>query len=138
MKTPLSKLLDQIENNNLDVNAALITKPESVAYYSGYTGGNAVLFIHFLVRYIIIVGDSSVEPREGQYRDFKVVKMNDYKIMEFLSRLCSKLGIHRIWFEEEHLENYNSIENSLRNVQLIPARGIISQIPMTAFGLGEL
>ena len=32
MKTPLSKLLDQIENNNLDVNAALITKPESVAY----------------------------------------------------------------------------------------------------------
>ncbi|NLO81622.1 MAG: hypothetical protein GX094_00935 [Clostridiales bacterium] len=137
MKTPLGKLLLMIENNDLDVNAALITKPESVVYYSGYTGGNAILFIHLLVRYIIIMDGTPVEPDEGQYPDFKVVRLKDAEIKAFLCQLCSKLGIHRIWFEEEHLENYTMLEKSLKSVQFIPAGGMISQTPLKTPGMVE-
>jgi len=132
MKTSLGKLLEQIENNDLDINAALVTKPENVAHYSGYNGGNAILFIHSLVRYIIILDESSgLTQGEVQCKHFKVIRLNGSEVIDFLTRLFKKLGVHHIWFEEEQLENYDIIENMFKNVHFIPDNGIISKIPST-------
>jgi Xaa-Pro aminopeptidase len=127
MKTALCKLLEQIENKDADINAALITLPANIKYYSGFTGDKGVLFVHSLVCYLI-TDSSYVEHAKKQCPEFKIVNAKECKVMDFLSGVCSKLGIHSILFEEEHIpsEYYQTLKDSLNDVQLIPDKGMLS------------
>jgi len=128
MKTPLGKLLEQIENNDLGINAALITNPENVEHYSGFTGNGAMLFVHSLARYLIITDSAGPGQCLRQNTGFKVLSIPWSEAVKMLSELCNKLGIHGIWFEEKHIAvgNYELLKDALRDVQLVPFEGMLT------------
>lgn len=126
MKSPIGRLLDKMEN--LDgVNAALITSPEEVEYYSGFKGDEAVLFVHSLVRYLIVSDCDDDRRCKAEQSGFKVLNASWDEAVSFLSKLCSKLGIHSIWIEEKHInkEEYRLLKESLNGVELVPGDDFI-------------
>jgi len=129
MKTPVSRLLDQMENHDGGINAALITNPEDVEYYSGFRGSGAVLFVHSLVRYLIVIDSDDNQQCTTECSGFKVLSASWDEAVSFLSELCSKLGVHSIWFEEKHInkEEYRLLKESLNGVELIPGDDFISR-----------
>lgn len=129
MKTPVGRLLDRMENHDGGINAALITNPEDVEYYSGFRGKGAVLFVHPLVRYLIVTDSDGVQQCTEKCSGFKVINASWNEAVGFLSELCSKLGVHSIWFEEKHInkEEYRLLKESLNGVELIPGDDFIAR-----------
>ncbi len=129
MKTPMSRLLDQMENYDGGINAALITNPEDVEYYSGFRGNGAMLFVHSLVRYLIVTDCDDDQRCKAERSGFKVLSVPWDEAVNFLSQLCSKLGVHSIWIEEKHInkEEYRLLKESLNGVELIPGDDFIEK-----------
>lgn len=129
MKTPMSKLLDQMENHDGCINAALITNPEDVEYYSGFRGNGAVLFVHSLVRYLFVTDCDDDQRCKVESSGFKILSASWEEAANFLSQLCNKLGVHSIWIEEKHInkEEYRLLKESLDGVELIPGDDFISK-----------
>lgn len=129
MKSPMSRLLDQMENHD-GVNAALITDPEDVEYYSGFRANEAMLFVHSLVRYLIVMDGEADQLCKAEQSGFKVLNAPWDEALNFLSKLCSKLGVHSIWIEEKYInkEKYRLLKESLNGVELIPVDDFIEKI----------
>lgn len=125
----MSRLLDQMENYDGGINAALITNPEDVEYYSGFRANGAVLFVHSLVRYIIVADCDDDQRSKAERSSFKVLSASWNEAVSFLSQLCSKLGVHSIWIEEKHInkEEYRLLKESLNGVELIPGDDFIEK-----------
>ena len=62
---------DILKRKNLD--GIIITSPENLYYFSGFTGGEGVVVITHEKKYIIVDGRYTIQAKE-QAKDFEVVE----------------------------------------------------------------
>ncbi len=108
-----------LKSKNLD--AIIITSPENLYYFSGFTGGEGLLVFTPEKRYIIVDGRYTIQARE-QTSDFEVV---EYKALPY--KIIADMGFDKIGFEDKTI-SYNSFKMMSRAMPAVTSIGVSDEL----------
>lgn len=91
-----------LKNNNLD--AIVVTSPENLYYFSGFTGGEGMLLFTGDKKYAIVDGRYTIQAKE-QAKGFEVI---EYSVMPY--KIIADMGFKNIGFEDKTI-SYNLYKN---------------------------
>lgn len=91
-----------LKEKNLD--AIIITSPENLYYFSGFTGGEGLLVFSSEKKYIIVDGRYTIQAKK-QATEFEII---EYSVMPY--KLIADMGFKNIGFEDKTI-SYNSYKN---------------------------
>lgn len=97
--------------------AIVITSPENLYYFSGFTGGEGLLVFTPEKKYIIVDGRYTIQAKE-QTKDFEVI---EYKILPY--KIIADMGFDKIGFEDKTI-SYNSFKMMSRAMPAVTAIGV--------------
>ncbi len=100
-----------------DLQAVIVTSPENLYYFSGFTGGEGLLVFTPEKKYIIVDGRYTLQARE-QVKDFEVV---EYKASPYM--LIADMGFDKIGFEDKTI-SYNSFKMMSRAMPSVTSIGV--------------
>lgn len=122
----------------LDLDALLVSQPESRRYLSGYTGHD--LPPRDSAGYLLITRERAYLLTDGRTSEQAAKEAPDYVVLEYnartrltqhLARLAREHGLRRVGFESIHLPYsiYQQIAEMLRgNAELIPTTDLVDQL----------
>lgn len=91
-----------LKEKNLD--AIIITSPENLYYFSGFTGGEGLIVFSSEKKCVIVDGRYTIQAKE-QAKDFEVI---EYSVMPY--KIVSDMGFKNIGFEDKTI-SYNAYRN---------------------------
>ncbi len=91
-----------LKEKNLD--AIIITSPENLYYFSGFTGGEGLLVFSSEKKYVIVDGRYTIQANE-QAKGFEVI---EYSVKPY--KIVSDMGFKNIGFEDKTI-SYNAYRN---------------------------
>ncbi|HZK34725.1 MAG TPA: aminopeptidase P family protein [Bacillota bacterium] len=123
----IDKLKDAMENNN--IGASLIIQNESIRYFSGFTGSNALLLILADKKYLI-TDFRYIRQAKSQSPGFEVIDAPGTKAFDFISETCTDLKVDSLWFEDGTLtyKQYSNLAKKASFLDLIPDEGKIFKL----------
>ncbi|MBQ7953314.1 MAG: aminopeptidase P family protein [Clostridia bacterium] len=92
---------DILKQKNLE--AIIVTSPENLYYFSGFTGGEGLLVFTPEKKYIIVDGRYTIQAKE-QTKDFEVIQ---YSVLPY--KIVADMGFDKIGFEDKTI-SYNSFK----------------------------
>ncbi len=110
---------DILKSKRLD--AIIITSPENLYYFSGFTGGEGFLVFTPERKYIIVDGRYTIQAKE-QTENFEVV---EYKILPY--KIIADMGFDKIGFEDKTI-SYNSFKMMSRAMPAVTSIGISQEL----------
>lgn len=90
-----------LKQKNLE--AIIITSPENLYYFSGFTGGEGMLVFTAEKKYIMVDGRYTIQAKE-QAIGFEVI---EYKVLPY--KIIADMGFNKIGFEDKTI-SYNSFK----------------------------
>lgn len=124
----LKKLRQAIKE--LDLEAILLTRPESGRYLSGFTGGEAALLI--TAREAMLLTDFRYyEQVREEAPQFELVKVEG-RVSQILKRVCRERGIKTLGFESTHLPfaQYQEWKKATKGVKWVPTKDAVEDVRM--------
>lgn len=100
-----------------DLQAIIITSPQNLYYFSGFTGGEGLLVFTHEKNYIIVDGRYTIQAKE-QTKGFEVI---EYKILPY--KIIADMGFDKIGFEDKTI-SYNSFKMMSRAMPAVTAIGV--------------
>ncbi len=110
---------DILKRKNLE--AIIITSPQNLYYFSGFTGGEGLLLFTPEKKYIIVDGRYTIQAKE-QTRGFEVI---EYKTLPY--RIVADMGFDKIGFEDKTI-SYNSFKMMNRAMPAVTAIGVSDEL----------
>lgn len=101
--------------------AIIITSPENLYYFSGFTGGEGLLVFTPEKKYIIVDGRYTIQAKE-QAKDFEVI---EYKILPY--KIIADMGFDKIGFEDKTI-SYNSFKMMSRAMPAVTTIGVSDEL----------
>ena len=110
---------DILKQKNLE--AIIITSPENLYYFSGFTGGEGLLVFSAEKKYIIVDGRYTIQAKE-QAKGFEVIefKTSPYKVI-------ADMGFDKIGFEDKTI-SYNSFKNMSNAMPAVTSIGVSDEL----------
>ena len=124
----LKKLRQAMKEQDLD--AILLTRPESGRYVSGFTGGEAALLI--TEREAMLLTDFRYyEQVREEAPEFELVKVEG-RVSQILKRVCRERGVKTLGFESTHLPfaQYQEWKKATKGVKLVPTKDAVEDVRM--------
>jgi len=114
--------------DELAIDALLISKPENLRYFSGFTGSAGILLITPLEAYLL-TDFRYIEQASEQAKGFKVLD-HKHPMLGFLHTLMSSLKIQRVGFEDEFMvfSQYNTFREKLEDVEFTPVKDTLTKL----------
>ncbi len=124
MKQRIQKLHEQIRQN--EANAFLLSNPNNMYYFSGFTGEGYVVMSED--RQIIITDSRYVEQAEKETEGFEVTSVQTGSYEDLIKRVFG--GINKMAFEAGHLNvaKLNSYKKICPDIEFIPTENIGKKI----------
>ena len=97
--------------------AIVITSPENLYYFSGFTGGEGMLVFTPENKYIIVDGRYTIQAKE-QAKDFEVI---EYKTLPY--KIIADMRFDKIGFEDKTI-SYTSFKMMSRAMPAVTTIGI--------------
>ena len=110
---------DILKKKNLE--AIIITSPENLYYFSGFTGGEGMLVFTAEKKYIIVDGRYTIQARE-QTKDFEVI---EYKTLPY--KIIADMNFDKIGFEDKTI-SYNSFKMMSRAMPAVTSVGVSDEL----------
>ena len=110
---------DILKKKNLE--AIIITSPENLYYFSGFTGGEGLLVFTPEKKYIIVDGRYTIQAKE-QTKDFEVI---EYKISPY--KIIADMRFDKIGFEDKTI-SYNSFKMMSRAMPAVTTIGVSDEL----------
>lgn len=101
--------------------AIVITSPENLYYFSGFTGGEGLLVFTQEKKYIIVDGRYTIQAKE-QAKGFEVI---EYKILPY--KIIADMGFDKIGFEDKTI-SYNSFKMMSRAMPAVTTMGVSDEL----------
>ncbi len=107
--------------------AFLITSPENIYYFSGFTGGEAALYIDKEERVLLTDSRYTVQAKE-EAKDFKIIDTFETPLSEFLKKVSKRI----IGFEDAFVtfKEFLGLKKAAGEHALIPVSDKISSLRM--------
>ena len=124
----LKKLRQALKEQELD--AILLTRPESGRYVSEFTGGEAALLI--TEREALLLTDFRYYEQVGEEAPhFELVKVEG-KVSHVLKRVCKERGVKTLGFESTHLPfaQYQEWKKATKGVRWVPTKDAVEDVRM--------
>ena len=110
---------DILKEKNLD--AIIITSPENLCYFSGFTGGEGLLVLTSEKKYIIVDGRYTIQAKV-QTKDFEVIQ---YSVSPY--KIIADMGFGKIGFEDKTI-SYNSYKTMTGTMSGVKAIGVSDEL----------
>lgn len=110
---------DILKKKNLE--AIIITSPENLYYFSGFTGGEGLLVFTPEKKYIIVDGRYTIQAKE-QTKGFEVI---EYKILPY--KIIADMRFDKIGFEDKTI-SYNSFKMMSRAMPAVTTIGVSDEL----------
>ena len=109
---------------NKDLDSIVITSPENLYYFSGFTGGEGFLVLTPEKNYIIVDGRYTIQAKQ-QTKGFEVVEYKQSAYKEI-----ANLKFRNIGFEDKTISynSYSQLKNALENPFLTGISDEVSDI----------
>ncbi|NWJ48999.1 MAG: aminopeptidase P family protein [Chloroflexi bacterium] len=124
----LSRVREYLSQNNGNLEAVFVTKPENRAYLSGFTGSYGFLLIT-ATEAVLFTDGRYTEQATAQAQGWNVIRIQrPYE--ENVAAEIKRIGIERMGFEAEQLTfaEYKSWTEKLPGINWIPTSGDISKL----------
>ena len=124
----LKKLRQAMKEQDLE--AILLTRPESGRYVSGFTGGEAALLI--TAREAMLLTDFRYyEQVREEAPQFELVKVEG-RVSQILKRVCRERGVKTLGFESTHLPfaQYQEWKKATKGVKWVPTKDAVEDVRM--------
>lgn len=107
----------------------VVARPENSRYISGFTGGEAILFILMEQAYLL-TDFRYIEQATAEAPEFQIIKVSHVSHDLFSSLADLGQSIRRIGFEGDYitLENYRKMEKALPQAEFISLPELVSQL----------
>lgn len=110
---------DILKRKNLE--AIVITSPENLYYFSGFTGGEGMLVFTPEKKYIIVDGRYTIQAKE-QAKGFEVI---EYKTLPY--KIIADMRFDKIGFEDKTI-SYNSFKMMSRAMPAVTTIGVSDEL----------
>lgn len=110
---------DILRQKNLE--AIIVTSPENLYYFSGFTGGEGMLVFTPEKKYIIVDGRYTIQAKE-QTTDFEVIQ---YSVSPY--KIIADMGFDKIGFEDKTI-SYNSFKMMSRAMPAVTTIGVSDRL----------
>jgi len=110
---------DVLKRKNLE--AIVVTSPENLYYFSGFTGGEGMLVFTPEKKYIIVDGRYTIQAKE-QTKGFEVI---EYKTLPY--KIIADMRFDKIGFEDKTI-SYNSFKMMSRAMPAVTAIGVSDEL----------
>ena len=108
-----------LKKKNLE--AIIITSPENLYYFSGFTGGEGLLVLTTEKKYIIVDGRYTIQAKE-QAKDFEVI---EFKALPY--QIVADMKFDKIGFEDKRI-SYNSFKNMSSVMPAVTTIGVSDEL----------
>ncbi len=110
---------DILKQKNLE--AIIVTSPENLYYFSGFTGGEGLLVFTPEKKYIIVDGRYTIQAKE-QTKDFEVIQ---YSVLPY--KIIADMGFDKIGFEDKTI-SYNSFKMMSNAMPAVTLMGVSDEL----------
>ena len=110
---------DILKQKNIE--AIVVTSPENLYYFSGFTGGEGLLVFTPEKKYIIVDGRYTIQAKE-QTKDFEVIQ---YNVLPY--KIIADMGFDKIGFEDKTI-SYNDFKMMSRAMPAVTTIGVSDEL----------
>ena len=109
--------------------ALVVSGAENRRYLSGFRGDAGLLWIT-ATEAVLLTDSRFWEQAEQEAPDWRLCRVQQRPLLEFLAELCRSAGVQALAFEPEHLTYaaYRGWRRGLPGVHLVPAPGLVEQL----------
>lgn len=128
MNERLTRLFSEFDK--LSVDAIVVTSYENIRYLSGFTSGDAMLFIH-PEKQVLITDSRYTEQAEKQSGGYAIITTSQFlSMMGHVKAACEELGVKRIGFESEQtsVSWLKKAQEGVPGVEFIPLTDELSNL----------
>lgn len=128
-------------DSELRLDAALISSPHNLRYFSGFAGGEGYALIGDGFGYLF-VDSRYTEEAKSESPDFNVTEFGANGVCAEIEKVIKKFGIRRIGFEDKNVSycDYIGLSKRLADIELVPLgnRADLKRMIKTEAEIGRL